>query len=139
MEELSQDEAEKLKTILGDDYNAKTAWSSARVDYKAHLTFPWPFDRDEYNDRVERTGEFLDKNFGQFFLVAYEGEQYLPEAERFIKEYGSTLELDGNDLPDCLALNEFMIVPKDLEWCIVIDHEGRIGFNGSEDFISEVK
>lgn len=129
-----------VRRILEAEHHIKSSWGGARLDFANALVFPWPYDREEYDDRVERASKFLNSREENLIVVAYEEEQYMPYSKNFLEENSDTFEIKASELPSINGnLNEFILVPEGLEWALVFDHDGRISFNGDEEFIGEVK
>ncbi len=139
MEPVSNDTKAELMIALKEDHSIKNSWGSNRGDFEENLTFPWPYDREEYWDRFERTKQFLDEIDVDLFLIAFRDEQYTPEAKNFIEEKDYVLKIKAEEIPENSRPNEFLVVPEDVGWTVVFDHDGNIGFSGDPEFIEEVK
>lgn len=140
MRPVSDKLRENLRNNMEKDHCVKNSWGCSRLDFAKALVFPWPYDREKYDDRVERASEFLDSRDEGLIVVAYEDEQYMPYSKNFLEENSDTFKIKASDLPNINEkLNEFILVPEDVEWGLVFDHDGRISFNGDKKFIRGVK
>jgi len=142
MKFLSEQKDEELKEELKDSLSVHTSWGAGRIDMSERLTFYWPYDQEEYSERVRRTSEFLEGlKYMDLYAVAFSRDQYAEYDKTFERKYNNkSVELSSQEIVEVdQDLIEFIIIPESMDWAVIFDHEGDISFNGDKAFIRQVK
>lgn len=140
MRKIEEKKAEELRENLKNQKDLKSSWGASRGNYEENLVFPWPYNREASEERFKRTVSFLEEMDEQFIGIWFDDEQYLPETEDFRERHNGAVEIEANEVDKLDGkIQELIVTNEELDWIIVFDHDGRIGFSGEKKFIQRVK
>lgn len=129
---LSEKEDEELRKRLKEKYgligDPKKDWDPLNLGDRYYTDWRVHKENKEY---MESFVDLLKGMNSDIYAVAYEGSQYLPDTKKTFKEKykGRAIEVDPDEILD-LEFISCYIVPEDLSWILLNDHEGALAFTG---------
>ncbi|WEL22990.1 hypothetical protein [Candidatus Nanohalovita haloferacivicina] len=131
---LSDNEDKELRDRIREEFGIRgdvdSEWEP--IDIDDFFRTDW-HEQEKNRERLEEFIEMLKKRGEKLFMIAYPGGQYVPSfQETFEEKYDSkAVEIDPEEISEIREdLITFYVVPEDLSWIFLGDHEGSLQFAG---------
>ena len=88
---------------------------------------------EEYPEYEERVIQIIEEMTEEVYILAFENGQYVPRVkEKFKNKYtGNVIKASTEEIKEISSdLIIIYILPKDLSWAVLFDHDGNFDFTG---------
>ena len=134
MKVLSDEEDEKfrqrVREEIGFHHEPSEGWEPLNMENA--FSIPWP-GNDEYPEYEEKVIQTIKEQTEEVYILAFETDQYVPSAkQKFQDKYnGNTIKASPDEIEEVSRdLIVIYILPEDLNWTVLFDHDGNFHFAG---------